>query len=69
MRVNIEQSMKNKEASLKELTTYEEKRVAVFAQSLHMATQKTLNTLGILKDISSKMKVVKQVSSLSLTVG
>lgn len=63
IRVNIEKSLKDKEASLKSVSEYEAHRASVFAQSLHMATQSTLNTLGILKDISNKMKVVKQYLS------
>lgn len=61
IRVNIEASLKDKEASLKEINAYETQRAAVFAQSLQVATQATLTSLGMLKDISNKLRVVKQV--------
>eukprot|EP01039_Chlorochromonas_danica_P002815 gene2814-3069_t len=63
IRVNIEASLKNKEASLKEINVYETQRAAVFAQSLQVATQATLTSLGMLKDISNKLRVVKQYLS------
>ncbi len=61
IRVNIEQSLKNKELSLQSVNRYEKQRIVLFAQSLQAATQSTLNTLEVLKDISNQLKLVKQV--------
>eukprot|EP01031_Cornospumella_fuschlensis_P042361 gene42361-51739_t len=60
IRVRIEASLKNKEECVKEVEKYEETRSKVFATSLQQATQNTLQSLGQLKDISSRLRLVKQ---------
>ena len=61
MKENIEASLIEKEKVVKEIRNYEEKRSILFSQSLHIATQTTLNTLSILKDALNKSKKMKQV--------
>lgn len=60
MRRNIELSLKEKEQAVSSVKFYEENRSFVFSQSLHLATQGTLNTLSLLKDIGTKLKSMKQ---------
>lgn len=60
MRRNIENTLKEKEVALRSVKFYEENRSFVFSQSLHLATQGTLNTLSLLKDIGTKLKSMKQ---------
>ncbi|RYG97943.1 hypothetical protein EON65_52095, partial [archaeon] len=60
IRVRIEASLKNKEDCVKDMEKYEETRSKVFATSLQQATQNTLQSLGQLKDISSRLRLVKQ---------
>lgn len=60
MRKNIEFAMKEKEQAVRAVKFYEENRSFVFSQSLHLATQGTLNTLSLLKDIGTKLKSMKQ---------
>lgn len=62
MRSNIEAALRNKEAAFRAVKFYEENRSFVFAQSLHLATQGTLNTLSILKELMGKLKLFKLVS-------
>jgi hypothetical protein len=64
MRCNIEAALKNKEEVFKAVKFYEENRSFVFAQSLHLATQGTLNTLAVLKELGNKLKLFKMVSSI-----
>lgn len=60
-RRNIESTLKEKEQSVRSARFYEENRSFVFSQSLHLATQGTLNTLSLLKDIGTKLKSLKLV--------
>ena len=64
MRTNIEAAMKNKEEAFKAVKFYEENRSFVFAQSLHLATQGTLNTLAVLKELGNKLKLFKMVRNV-----
>jgi hypothetical protein len=63
MKKNIEASLVEKEKIVEDIKNYEEKRSILFSQSLHIATQATLNTLSILKDAHNKSKKMKQVLS------
>ncbi len=62
MRLNIETSLREKENTFKTIRFYEENRAFVYAQSLHLATQGTLNTLSVLKELINKLKLLQQVS-------
>jgi hypothetical protein len=60
-RINIETVLRDKENVFRSIKFYEENRSFVFGQSLHLATQGILNTLSVLKELSSKLKLLKQV--------
>jgi hypothetical protein len=59
IRRNIETTLKEKETAVRSVKFYEENRSFVFSQSLHLATQGTLNTLSLLKELASKLKNLK----------
>eukprot|EP01038_Epipyxis_sp_PR26KG_P014652 gene14652-19685_t len=60
IRICIESAIREKEEIVKKVEIYEDKRTIVFSQSLHLATQGTLNTLSILKDLLTKLRKIKQ---------
>jgi hypothetical protein len=64
MRKNIELSLHDREEKYKSVKFYEENRSFVFAQSLHLATQGTLNTLAVLKELGNKLKLFKMVTAV-----
>jgi hypothetical protein len=68
-RINIEAILRDKENVYKSIKFYEENRSFVFSQSLHLATQGILNTLSVLKELSTKLKMLKQVSSFLFFIG
>lgn len=58
----IEKALFEKEEAIIRAEKYERMRSAVMAQSLHLGTQGTLNTLSILKDLAGKLRKLRQVS-------
>ena len=61
-RKHIEQIIREKEEGMRTLTFYEENRAFVYEQSLNLATQGTLGTFGVLKDLFFKVKRLYQVN-------
>ena len=60
-RKNLEFILREKEESLKSVQFYEENRAFVFDQSLNLATQGTVATFAVLKDLFFKLKRLYQV--------
>ena len=65
-RKHVEQAIREKEESLRTVAFYEENRAFVFEQSLGLATQGTIGTLTVLKDLFFKLKRLYQVILLGL---
>lgn len=66
---NLEVTIHEKEESLRSIQFYEENRAYAFDQSLNLATQGTLATFAVLKDLFFKLKRLYQVylTSIGLT--
>lgn len=60
-RKNMEVTIREKEESLRSIQFYEENRAFVFDQSLGLATQGTVATMTVLKDLFFKLKRLHQV--------
>jgi hypothetical protein len=60
-RKNLEITIHEKEEALRSIQFYEENRAFVFDQSLMLATQGTVATFGVLKDLFFKLKRLYQV--------
>jgi len=60
-RKNIELAISEKQNSLQSIMFYEENRAFVFDQSLSLATQGTIATLAVLKDLFFKLKRLHEV--------
>ena len=60
-RKNIELAISEKQNSLQSIMFYEENRAFVFDQSLSLATQGTVATLAVLKDLFFKLKRLHEV--------
>lgn len=61
-RKNIEHAIREKEESLRSIQFYEENRAFVFDQSLGLATQGTVATMTVLKELFFKLKRLHQVN-------
>lgn len=60
-RKNIELAISEKQNSLQSMVFYEENRAFVFDQSLGLATNGTIATLAVLKDLFFKLKRLHEV--------
>lgn len=60
-RKHIEVIIREKEESLRSIQFYEENRAYVYEQSLNLATQGTVGTLTVLKELFIKLKRLYQV--------